>query len=435
MRRRRPTPLLLRGHRLLRPSPGRATNPPNTSIEMAGQSLPERSLASAKRGSPTPRPVGLDVFKELNMDTIRPAPHHIATRDHAADGLDGQRHAGFSHRGDVARASASVSAELAAGSGHDDGRSDAASIASGHADLDRLLPVFHRLVDDTVTQVLACPAKPDPAFEGFEELLAPIRSATTLEGNLLERGIKAICACRSDLIVVPLETPLPVLWEARAFLKRNDWSKASALRLGSEVHTREFYRPDLLVVDASQHRALILDIKRSVLSHKPKVLLELRTRMMAAALVARDWLERECDAPAIERVEIAIVDGSGEPADHAKAIFSLADLDRLLGIEGAYEAIIMLRRLYGARIREIMLDRCKAVVRSMTPGSVGKAAQLNEIDHAGPRLDLGDVNGSEDAWAEDEGSLSGSAGMPRTVSSFVRDRHVSVSIASVGGRA
>jgi len=107
-----------------------------------------------------------------------------------------------------------------------------------------------------------------------------------MEGGLLERGIKAICQCRDELVVVPLDAPLPVLPEAKAFLKRNDWSKAAALRLASEVHTREFYRPDLLVVDAIRHRALILDIKRSVTSHKPNVLADLRTRMMAAALVA-----------------------------------------------------------------------------------------------------------------------------------------------------
>jgi hypothetical protein len=133
--------------------------------------------------------------------------------------------------------------------------------------------------------------------------------------------------------------------EARAFLRRNDWGKASALRLASEVHTREFYRPDLLVVDARDHRALILDIKRSVASHKPKALTELRSRMMAAALVTRDWLERECDAPAVERVEIAIIDGSGDPADNENAIFAIADLDRLLGIEGAGEASGALRSL------------------------------------------------------------------------------------------
>lgn len=371
------------------------------------------------------------------MTTIRPATRGIATRDHAADGLNGQRHASSGHRGDAARASASLSSGLAAGRGHDDGRPVTASPVSGHADLDRLLPVFHRLVDDTVSQVLACPAKPDPAFEGFEELLAPIRSATTLEGNLLERGIKAICGCRTDLTVVPLEAPLPVLPEAKAFLRRNDWSKAAALRLGSEVHTREFYRPDLLVVDAHQHRALILDIKRSVLSHKPKVLLELRTRMMAAALVARDWLERECDAPAVERVEIAIVDGSGEPADHARAVFSLADLDRLLGIERAHEAIIVLRRLYGARIREILLERCKAVVRSMAAEPDGRVGEASEIEPvAAPRKGLGTVDSDGDAsWVEDEKPETDTAKRPHAASLFAKDRRVSVGIASVGGRA
>lgn len=369
------------------------------------------------------------------MSTIRPAPRRTGTSDNVADSFEGQRHASCGHRGEVAGPSASVSAGLRAGSGHDGRRSDAASPGSGHADRDRLLPLFHRLVEDTVSQVLACPAKPDPAFEGFEELLAPIRSATTLEGNLLERGIKAICECRNDLTVLQLETPLPVLQEAKAFLKRNDWGKASALRLASEVHTKEFYRPDLLVVDASQHRALILDIKRSILSHKPKVLLELRTRMMAAALVTRDWLERECDAPPVERVEIAIVDGSGEPADHGKAIFALADLDPLLGIEGAHNAIVMLRRLYGARIREIMLDRCQAVVRSMAEVPDEGAAEASEMDPpSGRGKGLGAVDKDGHEWDVEEGVETGSAEMLRT-SPFARDRRVSVGIASVGGRA
>ncbi|NMG37874.1 hypothetical protein GRZ55_01315 [Chelativorans sp. ZYF759] len=295
--------------------------------------------------------------------------------------------------------------------------------------------MFHRLVDDTVSQVLACPAKPDPAFEGFEELLAPIRSATTLEGSLLERGIKAICACRNDLTVVPLETPLPVLPEAKAFLRRNDWSKASALRLNSEVHTREFYRPDLLVVDAHQHRALILDIKRSVLSHKPKVLLELRTRMMAAALVARDWLERECDAPAVERVEIAIVDGSGEPADHAKAIFALTNLDSLLGIEGAFEAIVVLRRLYGARIREFMLERCRAVVGAMACGADRAAVPMpGNQSLSPPRTEMGDVDSDWDKRDRRNGIDKGPATRPHTAVPFKWDGRVSVGIAAFGGR-
>lgn len=304
-----------------------------------------------------------------------------------------------------------------------------ASASPALADLARLMPVFERLVDETAAQVIACPAKPDPTFAGFEELLAATRSATTLEGTLLERGIKAICQCRDELVVVPLDAPLPVLAEARAFLKRNDWAKASALRLASEVHTREYYRPDLLLVDASQHRALILDIKRSITSHKPNVLADLRTRMMAAALVARDWLERECDAPAVERVEIAIIDGSGEPADHGKAIFAMTDLDALLGIEGAGEAIVALRSLYGQRIRDILLPRCRKIAdvwdkdSEASPGSIPTRRSARPDDAADEEHF---ADGPDPAARADNRDCA----MPMSC-----DRRVSVGIASLGGRA
>ncbi|MCG6114070.1 MAG: hypothetical protein MEQ84_02630 [Mesorhizobium sp.] len=307
--------------------------------------------------------------------------------------------------------------------------SGAASAAPAHADLARLMPVFERLVDETAAQVIACPAKPDPTFAGFEELLAATRSATTLEGTLLERGIKAICKCRDELVVVPLDAPLPVLLEAKAFLKRNDWAKASALRLASEVHTKEYYRPDLLLVDAIQHRALILDIKRSVTSHKPNVLADLRTRMMAAALVARDWLERECDAPAVERVEIAIIDGSGEPADHERAIFSMSDLDALLGIEGAGEAIVALRRLYGQRIRDILLPRCRKIA--------GVSAEDTDAsnDASPARRSVRPDNAVDEDASADGHVPSARADIRDLAMPLSCDRRVSVGIASVGGRA
>ena len=352
------------------------------------------------------------------------------------DPRDADRHRGSDGGGHVASHTVPTEPIGAASMADDAGRPPAG------ADLARLMPIFERLVEETVTQVRACPAKPDPTFEGFEELLAPIRSATTLEGALLERGIAAVCQTREDLVVIPLETPLPVLAEARAFLRRNDWAKASALRLASEVHTREFYRPDLLVVDGREHRALILDIKRSIASHKPKVLAELRSRMMAAALVARDWLERECDAPAVERVEIAIIDGSGDPADHEKAVFAIADLDRLLGIEGAGAAIGALRRLYAGRIREVLLPRCRRIVgvaagstrhrQEPRPGSTGAETQGQQLageagsggagslenavaDQADRSLDLpGDFRlratlGSADADVHDDGGAANPA--------------------------
>ena len=205
-------------------------------------------------------------------------------------------------------------------------------------DLDSLTPAFLRLVEETVAQVEACPLRPDVTFDGYESLIAAIRSATTLEGTLLEKGIALVAAANPDLVLVGLERPLPVHEAARAVFRRNDWSRAAGLRLDSEVATREHYMPDLLIVDGTRNLALIVDVKRSAASYKPRTLAELRSRMMASALVVRDVLEREHDAPPISRADIAIIDGSGECRDEARGIFAIADLDWMLRIARAHPA-------------------------------------------------------------------------------------------------
>lgn len=231
-----------------------------------------------------------------------------------------------------------------------------------HVDLDALRSDFARLVDETITQVETCTVRPDPTFEGFGDLVTAIRSATTLEGTLLERGIARVAACNPDLVQISLTRPLPVHDAAKAVCQRNDWQRASGLRLDSEVAARETYRPDLLLVDRSDRRALILDVKRAVASCKPRDLADLRSRMMAAALVTRDRLERDHDAPPVDRVEIAIIDGSGESRDATKGIFALVDLDWMLRLDGAAEAMLGLRGLYATRIRELLARRCRALV-------------------------------------------------------------------------
>lgn len=260
-------------------------------------------------------------------------------------------------RSDRGHAASRANHRSHAASGQDAPGDSAPSVA-----LAELLPAFAQLVDDTIAQVLACPAKPDPTFEGFGDLLAVIRSATTLEGALLEKGIALVAGCHPDLDRIHLDRPLPVHDAAKAIFRRNDWARASSLRLDSQTITREFYRPDLLLIDGARQLGLMLDIKRSVASLKPRALVDLRARMMASALVTRDMLEREYDAPPIARVEIAIIDCSGERRDEARGILTLADLDWLLGIEGAAAALAHLRRIYGSEVRRLLDERCWAIV-------------------------------------------------------------------------
>ncbi len=243
-------------------------------------------------------------------------------------------------------------------------------------DVEQLLPAFEKLVADTVAQVAACPAKPDATFEGYESLLAAIRSATTLEGLLLEKGIALVAGASPDLTVVTLDRPLPVAETAKALFRRNDWSKAAMLRLDSEVATREFYKPDLLIVAGSRQLALIVDVKRSVSSYKQRTLSDLRSRMMASALMVRDVLERDHDAPPVARADIAIIDGASECRNETKGIFALADLDWLLRIEGAADAIGRLRSLYGLKVRALLDARCEAIIAPrLTERNLGRGAE------------------------------------------------------------
>ena len=283
-------------------------------------------------------------------------------------------------------------------------------IGSVTFDLEELLPAFEQLVGDTLAQIEACPPKSDATFEGYEGLLAAIRSATTLEGVVLERGIELVAMTNPDLVVVPLDRPLPVHEPAKAVFRRNDWSKASSLRLDSEVATREFYKPDILIVDCPRQLALIIDVKRSVSSYKPRTLAELRSRMMASALVVRDVLERDHDAPPVARADIAIIDGAGDCRDEAKGIFALADLDWILRVEGAAEAIARLRALFGTKVRAVLDRRCEAIVGPRLEQR--RVAATSRVPHAaGSRSGKGsaEAHPNPDQAVGDEGGNGGAA--------------------------
>ena len=320
------------------------------------------------------------------------------------------------------------------------------------ADLETLLPAFERLVAETVAQVEACPPKPDATFDGYEGLLAAIRSATTLEGMVLEKGIALVAASNPDLVLVPLERPLPVHETAKAVFRRNDWSKASSLRLDSEVATREFYKPDLLIVDAALQLALVIDVKRSVASYKPRTLAELRSRMMASALVVRDVIERDHDAPPVACADIAIIDGAGDCRDEAKGIFALADLDWMLRIEGAAVAITRLRGLYGARVRAVLDRRCAAIVAPRLQRQCVRDGQDAAADgewSGGATYDAADAvtdetpidasiatSDSDDlAAADEEGHDASSPDAHRTARSLTRNARPRVAVGIASRRA
>ncbi|WP_162742187.1 hypothetical protein [Nitratireductor sp. OM-1] len=241
--------------------------------------------------------------------------------------------------------------------------------------LEELISDFERIVADTIAQVEACPAKHDPTFEGYQELLAAVRSATSLEGALLKRAIALVVGKNPKLSLIHLERPLPVHQAAKVLFLRNDWARASMIRRDAEAVARDHYRPDLLVVDRAQQHALFLDIKRTVSSYSPSAIVTLRSRMMASALAVREVLEREYDVPSVSRASIAIIDTAGDTRSEAEGIFGLSDLDWLLRIDGAGRAITHLRELYGAKVRAILQEHCEVIVEPQREGRTGEKSQ------------------------------------------------------------
>lgn len=250
------------------------------------------------------------------------------------------------------------------------------------AELAALRPDLERLVEQAVDAVSGCSAKPDATFGVWAEIVAAIRSTAFHEGKLLERAIARLACCNPDLSIVTLDRPMPVVPAAREVLRRNE-GVLRGLRLSPEVHSRETYAPDLVIVDRKRHAALILDVKRSLLSYEMPRLNELRSKMLAVAMIASDWLTLECRTPPIVDVSVAIIDGSNEMIDHERGIWGLSEIDELLEIEGAGAAMGVLRELFGQRVRALLAARCRKEVqqsfddRSLTKRS-GEVAELND---------------------------------------------------------
>jgi hypothetical protein len=232
------------------------------------------------------------------------------------------------------------------------------------ADIDALRPDLERLVEQAIDAVSGCSAKSDATFGVWAEIVAAIRSTAFHEGMLLERAIARLASCNPDLSVVPLERPMPVVPAAREVLRRNE-GVLRGLRLSPEVHSRETYAPDLVIVDRKRHAALILDVKRSLLSYEMPRLNELRSKMLAVAMIASDWLTLECRTPPIVDVSVAIIDGSDETIDHERGIWGLSEIDDLLEIEGAGAAMGVLRELFGQRVRALLAERCQKEVQQI----------------------------------------------------------------------
>ena len=219
-------------------------------------------------------------------------------------------------------------------------------------DLDALRPRFEVLIDALSSQPFSAAALSKALAGGVSEAAAILRAIPIQEGRLLERGIGIIADLNPDLVVLTQNLRLPVTKTALELVEKNDPKHFRSLTLDADTGGRKTYTPDLIVVNRKTKLAHVIDVKRSLGSYEVSRINELKSRMLAAALVVPDLLYREHHRLVAEEVRVVILNAENQRSDIAGGVWPLSDLDHLVEVGGAGKAIGMLRERFHGRIDE-----------------------------------------------------------------------------------
>lgn len=247
-------------------------------------------------------------------------------------------------------------------------------------------PDLDVLIGKAVTAVATSTPSPDAILGEFVDLASLIRSVSFHEGKLLEQALIAIGQRNPDLVVLWQSLRLPVTPAALEAIAHNRSGTLQGLSFDADARTRVTYTPDLVVVNRRYRSAVILDVKRSIASYlDTHRLAELKTRMLATSLILPDWLYKEHKRLSVDTVGIAIVDGASAPSDHASGIWAMDEINDLLEIEGAAEAMAELRRRFGVKVRTLLVAEAQRLV-----GIGGDASRLSRRSNLDHLVDPGD---------------------------------------------
>ena len=255
------------------------------------------------------------------------------------------------------------------------------------------------LIGRAVAAVAANMPSPDAILGDFIGLASLIRSVSFHEGKLLEQAIIAIGQRNPDLLILWRSLRLPVTSAALEAIAHNRSGNLKGLSFDADARTRVTYTPDLVVVNCRYRSAVILDVKRSVASYlDTHRLTELKTRMLATALILPDWLYKEHKRLTVDTVGIAIIDGASAPSNHESGIWAMDEIDDLLEVEGAAEAMTELRRRFGTEIRKLLITEARRLVGIEVEACLPPRLNLSQLaDLGNDALDQCSVTQSDDA--------------------------------------
>ncbi|MEX6506469.1 hypothetical protein [Jiella sp. M17.18] len=254
------------------------------------------------------------------------------------------------------------------------------------------------MVERAVGLVAAAVPAPDAILGGFIGIAALIRSVSFHEGRLLEEAMIAIGRRNTDLVVLGGGVRLSVTPAALEAVAHNRSGALKGLSLDADARARSTYAPDIVTVNRRYRSALVIDVKRSLASYlATHRLSELKTRMLAASLILPDWLYKERKRLAVDSVGIAIVDGSSGTSDHEAGLWSLAEIDDLLEVDGAASAMMLMRERFAARVQGLIEAEMLRLSRPLVEAearedarSGGASDATTEHDHRG--VDCGDAD-------------------------------------------
>lgn len=256
-------------------------------------------------------------------------------------------------------------------------------------DLDTLRLRFDTLIDEVLSYTFSIEALSKALAGGITDAGAILRAVPVCEGRLLEKGIGLIAELNPDLIVLTQNLRLPVTRTALDLVEKNDPKNYRFLTLDADTGGRRGYTPDLILVNRLTRLAHVVDVKRSLGSYEVSRITELKSRMLAAALVVPDHLYREHHRLVAEEVRVVILNAENQRSDIAGGVWPISHLDHLLEISGAGAAIGSLRTCFHSRINENWTQASRSFVRATaeTPDIAAAAPAPSDEKGSGQKAD------------------------------------------------
>jgi len=231
-------------------------------------------------------------------------------------------------------------------------------------DIKQMSPSLRTLVADVVEAALSASSLQRALVAGMDEISSFLRAVPVAEGRLLERAIGLIAKRNPDLVVLTENLRLPVTRAATELVAMNDEALVKSLSLDADSAGRKSYTPDLLIINRATKVVHLVDVKRSLGSYELSRIAELKSRMLAAALVVPDLLYKEHRRLHVDEVRVVILNAENQRTDIDGGVWPLTHLDHLLEIAGAGAVMAQLRDLFQQRVT----DNWSEALRSHSAG-------------------------------------------------------------------